>query len=294
MGWADRFRRKTKTEQVLIVVLAGSKTVHATICQLASECDRFSALSSHPYTLDFRILTASPQERARNEACGMALSVLKDPNDTLVMIDDDMITHGWRTLKVLDAPDYDIAAPLQYAWFPKGYKEGKLPQAVPCAFMAVGDDGQVSAYPDGKSPQAVVDRVGSGFIAIKRRVLADERMLLATGYNPPALWRNVYAPNFVRVKGLDVDFCDRARALGYRIVVDWSAEVGHAKSADANDIDLYAKTQFKAGYEIGVRDGIQMVESGSGSIGGEGGIPGSEQRGHRPMVVAGMDRTGDD
>src|SRR3990172_5638060 len=113
MGWADRFRRRrdvAKTEKVLVVLLAGGHMNHCSLTQLANECDRFSALRTHRFILDFKIIGgAAPQEKARNIACGMALA---SGADTLLMFDHDMIQRGWRTLRVLDTPGYDIAAPL--------------------------------------------------------------------------------------------------------------------------------------------------------------------------------------
>lgn len=276
MSWKDKFRRGGgKTEDVLVVVLCGGNQAHASLLQLANECDRFSAINTHRFTLHFAPITAAPQELARNTACGMALEMLKRPTDTLLMIDHDMIQHGWRTLRILDTPDYDIAGGLQYMWLPRDYTEKRPPEARPCAFMRRPDGvkGQNCVYPQPGEKSRVVDRVGSGFMAIKRRVLADERMLLAPGYDPPAIWRNVYQPNFVRERGLDMDFCDRAKALDYRIVVNWQAEIGHNKTVNVNEIDEYAKTQFISGFEMGARHALQVARGQGGSEEGSDGGP---------------------
>jgi hypothetical protein len=292
MGWSDRFKRKTKTEDVLIVVLCGNHNAHASLLQLASECDRFSALDSHRFTLHFQPITSSPQELARNTACGIALEKLKRPDDTLVMIDNDMIQQGWNSLRILDTPDYDIAGGLQYMWLPRDVEKKREPEARPCAFLRrpEGEIGQTCVYPEKNEKSAVVDRVGSGFMAVKRRVLADERMLLAPGFDPPAIWRNVYAPNFVRTKGLDMDFCDRAKGLGYRVVVNWQAEIGHNKTVNVNEIDLYAKRQWISGYEIGVNHGVQMARFPGGAVEGADGEPGSPEHGDGGLAEVGMDR----
>jgi len=286
MGWADRFRKKAKTENVLIVVLCGGHSAHASLLQLANECDRFSAVKTHRFELEFRPITASPQELARNTACAMALETLKRPTDTLLMIDHDMIQHGWRSLRILDTPDYDIAGGLQYMWLPRDYEEKRAPEARPCAFVRrpEGVKGQNCIYPQPGETSREVDRVGSGFMAIKRRVLADPRMLLAPGYDPPALWRNVFQPNFVREKGLDMDFCDRARALEYRVVVNWSAEIGHNKTVNVNEIDEYAKAQFVSGFEMGVQHAVQLARGRSGEMEGPGGEPGSRGPGDEEMA----------
>jgi hypothetical protein len=296
MSWKDKFRRVDKgvpkTEDVLIVVLCGNHMAHASLVQLANECDRFSALGTHRFTLDLVPITASPQELARNTACGMALERLKRPTDTLLLMDNDMIQHGWRTLRLLDTPDYDIAGGLQYMWLPRDHELNRPPEARPCVFMRKpdGEKGQTCVYPVHGEAAREVDRVGSGFMAIKRRVLADERMHLAPGFDPPALWRNVFQPNYVRTKGLDMDFCDRAKALGYRIVANWTAEIGHNKTANVNEIDEYAKAQFIDGFERGVRHAIQMAGGGCGPEEGPDRGPGRIRPGDEEVVCERVDR----
>lgn len=294
MGWRDKFHRERKTEKVLLVVLCGNHQAHASLLQMANELDRFSAIRTHRFEFEFSPITAAPQELARNTACGMALEKLTRPTDTLVMIDNDMIQYGWRSLRLLDTPDYDIAGGLQYMWFPRDHTENRPPHAWPCVFerKAEGEKGMTALYPKPDETSREVDRVGSGFIAIKRRVLADERMLLAPGCDPPALWRNVFQPNFVRTRGLDMDFCDRAKALGYRIVVNWSAEMGHNKIANINEIDEYAKSQFLSGFETGVRHAIQVARGQGGAEAGSSGQPGPGQRVDAEMAGVGVDRTG--
>ena len=295
MSVLSRFRKRTsKTEDVLLVILCGGHQAHASLVQLASECDRFSARTDHRFTIQCVPITAAPQELARNTACGMALERLRRPTDTLLMVDHDMIQHGWRTLQILDTQDYDIAGGLQYMWLPRDHETKREPDARPCAFMRRPDGvaGQTCVYPKPGEKQAEVDRVGSGLMAIKRRVLADARMLLAEGYDPPALWRNVYEPNFVRQKGLDMDFCDRARALGWRVVVNWQAEAGHNKTVNLNEVDEYAKAQFVQGYELGVRHALSMGATASGQAKGTGGGPGPSGPNGHGVAGAGLDRAG--
>jgi hypothetical protein len=222
----------------------------------------------------------------------MALELLSRPIDTLLMVDNDMIQHGWRSLQILDTPDYDIAGCLQYAWFPRDYQENRPPHAWPCVFTRKpeGEKGMQAVYPQPGENYREVDRVGSGFMAIKRRVLADERMLLAPGFDPPAMWRNVYEPNFVRAKGLDMDFCDRAKANGHRVVVNWRAEIGHNKTVNLNEVDEYAKAQAIQGFEMGVQHGLSMAEGRGGAEDGRNGNNGPERPGHEEVEGDGLDR----
>lgn len=295
MGWGDRFRRTTKTERVLIVALAGGHYAHASQFQIAAECDAFSRRRDHRFVLEFLPITYTPQELARNAACKFALERLTEPDDTLLMVDHDMITHGWKSLRILDTPDYDVAGSLQYMWIHRDESKGQQPEARPCVFLRQPDGarGQTAVYPQPGEDSRAVDRVGSGFMAIKRRVLADPRMLLAPGFDPPALWETEYERNYIKRKGLDINFCDRAKALGFRVIVNWQAQVGHHKHADIYEVDEYAKQQFVDGFQVGVQRGLQMAAERGGAGEGPDGSPGRGVSGDGGVDPSGLDRAVD-
>lgn len=295
MGFLRSFKRKmgkaAKRERVLIVAISGNHQVNASLTHLASQLPAVNARDDHRFLFGWdQVDGASPQELARNIACQKAI---ERGADTLLMIDNDMISMGWKTLRMLSASDYDICAPVQMMWLPRSVEPHRDPQAFPCVFTKRedGTPGQIANYPKpGEARRQQVDRVGSGCMAVKRHVIEDPRMLLAPGCDPPALWRNVYEPNFVRSKGLDMDFCDRATALGYRVVVDWDAEIGHQKTANVNDIESYAKAQSLLGYQVGVEHALQMVGRSGGTAEGEGRGPGSPVAGNGEVDQEGMDR----
>ncbi len=283
-----------RRERVLVVGISGSHQLNASLTHLASQLPIVNARTDHPFLFYWdQVDGVSPQELARNMACGKAKAA---GADILLQIDNDMISMGWKTLRCLVGNDWDICAPVQMMWLPKSLDPKRDPQAYPCAFtrMPDGGPGQIANYPKpGEARRQQVDRVGSGCIAIRRHVLEDERMLLAPGYDPPALWRNVYQPNFIRERGLDMDFCDRAKDLGYRVVIDWNAEIGHQKTANVNDIEEYAKAQSMLGYSIGVKHAIQMAAGPGRPEEGSPGGDGPQLEHDSDVAQAGVDRTGE-
>lgn len=113
-----------------------------------------------------------------------------------------------------------------------------------------------------------VDAMGTATLLIARRVLEDERMWADTRYrdyhgNPkdlgkerrgddwaPPLFRVSYKPNGRRIHGEDVDFCFRAKKLGYSIKCHFGARAGHRKDVDLDFIDeTTRRTVFDAAAE---------------------------------------------
>lgn len=264
---------KADRERVMVAVIAGDNMAHASLLHMAFGLPFITADPSN--RLEFHLWDESgkcPQELARNAACGKFLDARSnsdgEPLDTLVMIDNDMIFHE-STLGVLDTPDYDIAAPVQMMCLPKNPEEGRETAMIfPCALDKNPELPYKSTpqyYEQGRGASFEVDAVGSGCIAIKRRVLEDPRMLIEPGWDPPALWRNLYQPNCGRLKGLDVDFCHRAKDLGYTVKVNWGCVMGHRKSVDLNEMEEYAAAQLSKGIEIGRRRALQVEEERSQS-----------------------------
>ena len=75
--------------------------------------------------------------------------------------------------------------------------------------------------------------VGMGATVIHRRVLEDERMIVESndesGKHKPFFrfrWKDDGSP----LLGEDYDFCDRARELGYRVVINNAIKFGHTKT----------------------------------------------------------------
>lgn len=248
-------------QQVLVGVVAGSHAAHASLLWLAYYLYPWSLNPKMRYEFLFwPEIGTSPQELARNNLCQRCLD---SDAEVLLMIDDDMIVDG-TVLDLLTTPDYDIVAPLQYMYLPENHeKKRAVPSTVPCAFNFDRD------APEGQQIRPVlptpgqmitdVEAVGSGCMAIKRKVLEDPRMQIEPGLDPPAFFQNQYLANGIRIRGLDIDFCKRATELGYRIRTNWTVQVGHYKKCNLNGVDLYAKMSWHEGYEKGKRDGLETV-----------------------------------
>jgi len=67
-----------------------------------------------------------------------------------------------------------------------------------------------------------VDAIGSGVMMIARRVLE----------NIPYPFRNEYDPEGIKTKGLDFNFCRRAKELGYKVWCDTDMLVSHWTTVD--------------------------------------------------------------
>jgi GT2 family glycosyltransferase len=239
----------------MVAILSGGCMIHATQGLLGHALAKWTYDPTTPFKFMFLIEAGtSPQEYARNIIIEQMLAT---DCKALLMIDDDMVVSG-TVLDLLATPEYDIVAPLQHMFMPPDPSKGRpFPEAYPCAFMFDKErkEGQQirPVYPVSGCSASPVEAVGSGVMLIRREVLEDERMLIAPGMTPPAFFKNVYRDNGERIRGLDIDFCRRAHALGYKIKVNWSVSVGHYKRTDLNDVDLYAKGSWRVGYEQGLK-----------------------------------------
>ena len=79
--------------------------------------------------------------------------------------------------------------------------------------------------------------VGTGYALITRRVLEDKRMWLAPGPTDiPPVFQVRRSSNGQVLATEDVDFCERAFALGYSIFLDVDAKSGHVKTFDITEL----------------------------------------------------------
>lgn len=86
-----------------------------------------------------------------------------------------------------------------------------------------------------------IDAIGTGMMVIKRRVLADER--LWKNGTKGAVFQNIYGDMGNIIISEDLDFCKRAKALGYTVVAHGAAKVGHIKTVNVADIVDYAREE---------------------------------------------------
>lgn len=195
----------------------------------------FPGLSGHDY--------------ARNR---IVAEFLRQPDlDAVWMIDDDMVPTE-DSVRLLDV-DGDIvggAAPIWNASAP-----GKNPSILISGFRKnVDKPGFSSVMFDPVNPVQDVDALGMACTLIKRHVLEDRRMWGETRYlDPdgklvdiaeddgsetwaPPVFRFVKAPNGKQLRGEDVDFCWRAKQLGYSVRLHLGSPWGHLKTANVSDI----------------------------------------------------------
>ena len=281
-----------RIQKIFVAVLAGNNWANTSIVELAHHLPYYTADEELPFAFAFWVESGvRGQELARNRICKRFLD---SKADVLLMIDNDMVLSSWNSLKVLETKDYDIAAPLQLM-FDAGIDEKKgivNPCIKPCAFLYDKEaQGHRQVFPGPGIDEQEVDAVGGGMLAIQRHVLENTLMVLEPGLDPPAYFRTVMEANYQRVRGNDIDFCMRARELGYKVKINWSAKTGHLKQNDLYQLEVYAKNQFILGYDTGRKHEDSMVEEEGGESGGRRG--GLRSVGQHDTGVAGrgLDRS---
>jgi hypothetical protein len=173
-------------------------------------------------------LGCRPHDYARNIAIRSAIEDLRVAK--VWFIDSDVVpTPICTKLLTLDA---DIAAGCYSVT--KREDDGVLrPQT---SLYRMEEEGRWrQAEPQGESAVIEVDSAGMGMMVIDRKVFTDARMNLAPAGGPPILFRHTYNADGSLALGEDMDFCWRARRLGYRIVADTSVRAGHLKEIDLEE-----------------------------------------------------------
>ena len=147
---------------------------------------------------------------------------LETDYDYLLMIDGDCVP----TDKILDMADYDkdIMGAVCFGYLKK--------MLVPFA-MKKKPDGKYDILDINRNSGVVeCDAVGTGVMMIARRVLEDM----------PFPFKNEYDPEGIKTKGLDFNFCRRAKKMGYTVWVDTVMLVSHWSVMDLKEIWLTLDT----------------------------------------------------
>lgn len=189
-----------------------------------------------------------PFEYARNVAVG---EFLQTDGDRLWFVDDDMIPFPGRSELLLQG-EADIVA--------GGYIRAgaKKDQTIGLDLLLFQDsqkengDATYTSLPFRPEQEFLeVAAAGTGCMLIRRRVLEDPRMLLPTRYVDwrgnerdlfdapgdslvaPPIFRTLRKPNGDTDLGEDLDFCRRARALGYTLQAHMLYGMDHQKTTTA-------------------------------------------------------------
>lgn len=104
-----------------------------------------------------------------------------------------------------------------------------------------------------------VEACGTAHLLIKRHVIEDRRLWLPTNYvngdgvekdlysetdqesYAPPVFRSLYKPNGMLIRGEDVDFTYRATRLGYSLKIHLGSEIGHFKKMDVDGVERAAR-----------------------------------------------------
>ncbi len=219
------------------------------------------------YTIEYG---RAPVEFARNILCG---AFLRTDCTHLFFIDEDMLPNP-NCIRLLHS-QADITAARMYKFDHPNPVKGMDVGLGLCAMTIMPNGLYRQMLPEIGSPAVQeCDVVGTGCTVIRRHVLEDRRLWATNIYKPvdgpdvdgnimtpsgdyaPNIFQYKRGPNGVGIMGEDVDFCERAKALGYKIVVDLNAECGHFKQIDIDQAGYLAqKTLQRAVAGIKLEDG---------------------------------------
>lgn len=164
----------------------------------------------------YNVYLAFPAEKPiSNNRNKIVLDFLKRKDlDYLIMIDSDIVPP----LNFLDLLDHKkaIISPVCYA-----FRQGAI---VPLILKA-NDEGTYNVMDvSGDEGLIEVDALGTGAMIIHRKVLEDPKM--------KAPFENIYDENGVRVRGLDLSFCRKAKEIGYPVFCHLNFTCSHWVKVD--------------------------------------------------------------
>lgn len=232
-------------EQISVKIPCGMN-VSASLTMFAVNLYAIGQRPECPYAFNLEIIqNYKPVDYARNV---MVKHFLASRDTRLWMIDSD-IAPSVDSYKILGT-DGDIVSGKYDIW--GSPDAGGEIHCAPTSYVWEPSKAmwRTVFVPEGVNMKA--DAAGTGFMVIKRHVLEDKRMWLSedgSDYTP--LFRNIYGPSGrIRISE-DMDFCQRARNLGYSLVINGSIHVGHLKTVSVKDIVDHGARCFDRGAEHG-------------------------------------------
>ena len=302
---------KRKKEKIHIAVPVTDNVMGLAVSVFLAQLDRLSMSPAIPYAFSWHVIHGKkPVEYARNILVG---NFLKNTDASRLWFIDTDMEPPENALDMLKA-DGDIVAPITFAF---NHATPKLSAGLKlCMFRydLKGDKTFQSIIPeDPRIRYCEMDGAGTAAMIIKREVLEDRRMWLDGGYTKltgeyvdcatheddadfaPPIFRNIYKPNGAIMRGEDLDFCLRARELGYKLTGDLGVHFGHIKQVNLREVANFVKDiAYRAQVGIGVKanTGVKHADQVDRQEG-----PGAEgaglHRGSGGQAGPGVDQAGD-
>lgn len=255
MTWRDKIEAQMAAKRdVFVAVPTTTGRVTVGIAHFLNTLERLSLVADYPWRFQWQVVNGRrPVEFARNVLCGIFLE--KTKAEKLWFIDEDMVPTE-SSLQLLDL-DADIVAGRAWAFDHSAPEAGKEPSLRLCLFH-YNRNGDFKFNPivpkDGDSVLPIV-AAGTATMLISRKVIEDRRLWLSDEYQgldgnthrcsddrgddwAPPIFRTQYAPNGRILRGEDLDFCLRAHELDYRVLADVTAQFGHLKELNIDDVAM--------------------------------------------------------
>ena len=154
--------------------------------------------SSPDYDVEIEFHNEKPISNNRNKICQRFLG--QEEYDYLLMIDGDIVPPP----SVINLADYqkDVVGALCFMW-----QQGVV---MPVAFNRRPEGMYKQIEPDKCDGMVEVDAIGTGCIMLSRKVLEEVK----------APFMNEYDPDGIKIFGLDIAFCRRAKEKGFKVYVN--------------------------------------------------------------------------
>lgn len=219
-----------------------------------------------PYVFKFDLIHGfRPIPYARNVLAGKFIKA--EDASRLWFIDSDMLPQ--LSLFKLLTVDADICCGLMYGWNDWGNVKGLRAGPFVAAYMKNEENLYTSINPGAHQEIAEVDAVGTASMLIRRKVLLDFRLYQDDEYTlrdgtkrrhrddrdkehwAPPIFQEIYRPNNSILMGSDIEFCERAKKLGYSIKIHLGAEINHLKPVIVDDAAKVAGQALELGLAAG-------------------------------------------
>lgn len=273
MGWNKKtkaFKPKPKQEKphvfVGVPIERGSDGVGVGVYRFLQLLGVLNFTDKHPYTYSWQIIVdKKPVEWARNCLVG---SAIKCNADWLWFIDNDMVPPP-NAFAQLQAKG-DIIAGTALGFDHANESKGTPTRLKLCLFdHHPTEETFQTIIPQQGEVEREIDAAGTATMLIRRKVFTDERLWGDTKYTDlygkekdikdeyeeeewgPPLFRFIRKCNGQGLRGEDLDFCWRAKQLGYRVVGTPGIRWGHQKHVNLDSVlDLVNNTAAAYGQQI--------------------------------------------